>query len=31
MKKLNIQYMNERLVSKETVDSLIVYEVEQIS
>lgn len=31
MKKLNIQYMNERLVSKETVDSLIVYEVQQIS
>ena len=31
MKKLNIQYINERLVSKETVDSLIVYEVQQIS
>ena len=31
MKKLNIQYMNERLVSKETVDALIVYEVQQIS
>lgn len=31
MKKLNIQYMNERLVSKETVDSLIVYEVQKIS
>ena len=31
MKKLNIQYMNERLVSKETVDSLMVYEVQQIS
>ena len=31
MKKLNIQYMNERLVSKETVDCLIVYEVQQIS
>ena len=31
MKKLNIQYMNERLVSKQTVDSLIVYEVQQIS
>ena len=31
MKKLNTQYMNERLVSKETVDSLIVYEVQQIS
>ena len=31
MKKLNIQYMNERLVSKETVDSLIVYAVQQIS
>lgn len=31
MKKLNIQYMNEKLVSKETVDSLIVYEVQQIS
>ena len=31
MKKLNTQYMNERLVSKETVDSLIVYGVQQIS
>ena len=31
MKKLNTQYMNERLLSKETFNFLIVYGVQQIS